>query len=124
MTTQREGTAFVEGAIGVLALGVDGGVYAPLPATAPALADFAHGQATIGATAQAVAAAPTPLKRGVHIRAHDTNDAAVYIGVTGVTTGTGYALGPGEAIFIPVSDLSLLHVAAAHAGDGVSFLGY
>ncbi len=57
------------------------------------------------------------------IRAHTTNATDVYVGGQGVTAGTGFILGPGEATVVPIdAQKKRVFVDAATAGDGVSWM--
>lgn len=82
-------------------------------------------------TNQGVVSAPgTPLEMLsgtktylIMVRANATNAADVYVGGQGVTAGTGYVLGPGDAAAVPINaQRKRVFIDAAAAGDGVSWL--
>lgn len=57
------------------------------------------------------------------ISALPTNVGAVYLGFSGVTTGTGIQLVPTQSVTISIADISKLYIVGVNASDGVSF-GY
>jgi hypothetical protein len=126
---QRDGNAFIPGALGALMLGVDeDGLYAPIsvPVITTPAPTLKAGQATVSlvGTEVPLSAVSAKLRNGVTVKAHETNDGVVYIGPAGVSSLTGFKLAPGESILVPVTDLSLVYVDAVVSSDGVSFIGY
>lgn len=89
--------------------------------------DLEHGQDSV-----ATAGEPQPLNGGttvstaangeLAIRANDDNTGDVFVGDTDVSSSNGFVLGPGESISLPVADVAAVHIDAANAGDGVSWI--
>lgn len=83
-----------------------------------------HGQlGSIGLTALQLTATATHLNNGVRVKALAANTHAVYVGLAGVTAGTGYQLSAGNDALFPVIDASTLYVISAGTGDTVCFEG-
>ncbi|MHA1852586.1 MAG: hypothetical protein ACTSUF_03655 [Candidatus Heimdallarchaeaceae archaeon] len=59
----------------------------------------------------------------VIIRAHTTNTGNIYVGGQGVTPATGFILGAGESLAIPIDNLKKrIWIDADVAGEGVSWI--
>ena len=96
------------------------------PATEDSLktqADFSHNQTTVGTTAVQLTATSTPCKKGVLAKALSTNGDKVYVGKSGVTTGTGYELTAGETVAIEVDNVNKVYAIAGAAGQVVCWIG-
>lgn len=79
------------------------------------------GQATIGTVATQLTS--NTLKQGVIIKASNANTGILYLGASGVTTGSGFELSGGETITVPVNNTNILYVIASSANQVVSFIG-
>lgn len=86
-------------------------------------ADFSHNQTTIGTEAVQLIAASTPCKKGVLVKALSTNSGIVYVGKTGVTTGTGYELTAGEVVMIEADNVNKVYGIASAADQKVCWIG-
>jgi hypothetical protein len=85
-------------------------------------ATLATGQQTVNTTAVQVSSTNKSLSNGVVIKSPSTNGANIYVGLTGVTTGTGDILEPGEARGYAVSNTNLLYIISiSSTTDIVSF---
>lgn len=73
-------------------------------------------------TASAVALAAQALVNGIVVKAKSTNAGTVYVGPSGVTTGTGYPLLAGEAISFGVTNASAVFIIGT-ASDVVYVAG-
>jgi hypothetical protein len=70
---------------------------------------------------------PTPLTKGVEIKAAAANTAEVYVGRSDLTTGgtaatDGFPLSAGERLFLPIDDLSKLYLRTGTATQNVLLL--
>ena len=86
-------------------------------------ADFSHNQQTVGTTAVQLTAASTPCTEGVLVKALTTNGDLVYVGKSGVTTGTGYELTAGETVTIETDNANKVYCIAGAAGQKVCWIG-
>lgn len=83
-----------------------------------------HGQkGSIGGTALQLTTDASPLNNGVRVKALAGNTNKVYVGLAGVTTGTGYELSAGNDALFPVKDASTLYVIGLGTVDIVCFEG-
>lgn len=81
-----------------------------------------NGQSTIGLSA--VQLSSNSLKQGVVIKASSSNTGIVYIGnSSGVTTSSGFELGAGESVTIPINNTNLVYLIANASGQSISFVG-
>lgn len=80
------------------------------------------GQVSVTTDAQALApdSPDIPLLRGVIVTNHH-NQNFVFVGADDVTTSTGHAVPPGQAIHYPIDDPSKLYVLSAAGGETVSW---
>lgn len=79
---------------------------------------------TINATAKQMTTNTSPLNNGVRIKALAANATdKVYIGLTGVTTSTGYELVASAEVFVQCRDASTLFVIGSGTTSAVSFIG-
>jgi hypothetical protein len=92
----------------------------PLPLGNDVVSTFGYGQTTIGISA--VQLANNACTRGVIVKAMNTNSVAVYLGNAAVTTGTGYELGPGESVTIPISNSDLIYAISGTASQNICYV--
>jgi hypothetical protein len=59
----------------------------------------------------------------VTVKANNGNSGTVYVGVTGVTTSTGFELGAGESVSLPVDNTNRIFVIANAASQTISYVG-
>ena len=74
-------------------------------------------------TTSAVALATNSYKLGIVITALTTNGGTVYVGGSGVTTGTGYALVAGQSISYAVNNSNLVYILGSDATQVVAVTG-
>lgn len=79
------------------------------------------GQQSVGMSA--VQLATNQIYLGVTVKASNSNSGTVYVGVSGVDSGTGFELGAGESISIPVDNTDKIYVIATVSSQNVSFIG-
>lgn len=84
----------------------------------PGLGTFSSAQQAVTASAVALG---TNTSKATCIRSLGTSTQSVFIGPTGVTTGTGYELSPGDAQCWPVNNTNLIFVIAAATGATVAY---
>ncbi len=90
--------------------------------SAPSLPSAAvNGQQT--ATTSAVALPSGVLTQGVVLEALSTNTVSIFVGTTGVTTGTGYELQPGAAVGIAVGNTNEIYIRCASSTPVVTWIG-
>jgi hypothetical protein len=82
-----------------------------------------HGQRTLYIAEQRVQLTrrSSRVRPPVKVHASPANVGPVYVGGANVTSGNGYALGPGESGDFIITDPSLIWLVATHDGDGVSW---
>lgn len=88
------------------------------PLRPPGAAAILSGQQAV--TASAVALASNSCRK-VIVKALQGNQFAIFIGPSGVSTSTGYELGPGESVTLELSNTNLVFVIAAQTGASVSW---
>lgn len=86
-------------------------------------ADFSHNQVEVGTTAVQLTGTSTPCKKGVLVKALSTNGDKVYVGKSGVTTGTGYELIAEDTVTIEVDNVNKVYAIAGAASQKVSWIG-
>lgn len=92
---------------------------ATLPTTA-----FQTGQQAVTASAAKLnAGTPTNLANSFRLKNLSTSTAPIFYGSATVTTSTGDELVPGEAVVLPIADMSTVYVVAAATGSTVSWVG-
>lgn len=97
-------------------------VDASVTVSASTSANLYTGQKTVGTSQVQVSSSSHALNNGVIIKSLSTNSAAIYVGLTGVTTSTGDIIEPGEARGYAVSNTNLLYIiSVASTTDIVSF---
>lgn len=74
-------------------------------------------------TGSAVALPSGTLTTGVVLEALSTNAVSVFVGGSGVTTGTGIELPAGAAVSIPVSNTNKIYVICASGSPVVTWIG-
>lgn len=85
-------------------------------------ANLYAGQQTVSTSQVQVSSSSHTLSNGIIVKALSTNSAAVYVGLTGVTTSTGDIIEPGEARGYAVNNTNLLYIiSAASTTDKISF---
>jgi hypothetical protein len=89
-----------------------------VPTTQGAVGSLTTNQQAVTATA---AALPTNTAKRVCMKVLTGGTQTVYFGATGVTTGTGQELSPGDAWCAPISNTNLIYVIAASTGSTVAF---
>lgn len=90
------------------------------PAALPAT--LYTGQVTVSTTQVRVSSVSNTLSNGIIIKALSTNTAAIYVGLTGVTTTTGDILEPGERAGYAVNNTNLLWIiSVASTTDKISY---
>jgi hypothetical protein len=73
-------------------------------------------------TTSAVALA-TNSTHGFCVQALSTNALTVYVGPTGITTSTGFPLGPGQGVCYQLSNTNVIFVVASSTGSSVAVTG-
>ena len=64
----------------------------------------------VGALEQRVVGSATPCSRGVDFKADKDNTDPIWVGVTGVTSGNGYPIYPGESKVFEIDDIYKLYI--------------
>lgn len=77
---------------------------------------------SIGTTALQLTTNAAPLNLGVRIKALAGNTNKVYVGLTGVTTATGFELSAGNDVLVPCKDASTIFVVGGATGQEVRFI--
>lgn len=93
--------------------------------------NLVHGSKVVGGTAVQLTSTPTPLNRGVTIRADDGNSTGfIYVGASnavtaGIASGAtdGYKLKVSESVTINIDDLSKIWLIGSTSNLAVSFQG-
>jgi len=57
------------------------------------------------------------------VKAMSTNTGLVYLGISTVSSTTGFELSAGEQIFIPVSNLNGVYLDVAVTAEGITYIG-
>ncbi len=83
--------------------------------------NFVAGQTTVG-TSQ-VQLPNNPVFMSVTVKANNGNSGTVYVGLTGVTTLTGFELGAGESVSLPVDNTNRIFVISDAASQTISYVG-
>lgn len=83
-----------------------------------------HGQKTVTtAGTDVVLAGSNALVIGVTVKALAGNTGLIYVGLTGVTSSTGFELSAGEQIFIPITNTNVIFIDSSIDAQSVSFIG-
>lgn len=80
------------------------------------------GRTTVGVAAVQIVVASTPATKEVTVKAMSTNTGIVYVGATGVTTGTGFELTAGESITLAIDDANKVYAIGSAAAQSVSWM--
>ena len=79
---------------------------------------FWSGQKTIGLSAIAIIGQPLIYSKGIQLKSDKNNTGVIYISKSnGVTTLNGFALYPGDGIFIPIENSAFLFAISDTAGQ-------
>lgn len=86
-----------------------------------------HGHVDVGTAAVQLTSIAPPAKKGVIVRADAANTVDIYIGNAFVTANNtaasgGIPIAPGEALFIPVDNPSLLYARASAVSQDLAWL--
>lgn len=73
-------------------------------------ANLYTGQKTVSTSAVQISSSSHALSNGILVKAPSTNADVIYVGLTGVTTGTGDMLEPGETRGYAVNNTNLLYI--------------
>lgn len=65
----------------------------------------------------------TVASRRFRLKAHTDNTGIIYVGTTGVTTGTGFPLWPGDLLDVEVSNLNVIHAIVSTGTQTLCYLG-
>lgn len=85
---------------------------------------LAHGAKTsIGTSEAALSSSTAKLNRGVVVKALATNPGIVYVGITGVTTSTGFPLYPGDDVTVEATSASQVYLIGSTTGNEVRWIG-
>lgn len=74
-------------------------------------------------TAAAVLPAAIFAAGPVTLKAPKANAAAIEIGKSGVTVGTGFVLDPGDSVTLNIGNLSQVYVIGANTTDKLTWIG-
>lgn len=77
------------------------------------------GQTTLATTATQLNVTSTTTTNGILVRGLVANASTVYIGASGVTSGTGWELAPGESVVFTVSNITALYGVNSNNTDSV-----
>jgi hypothetical protein len=114
--------SYTNGQTSPLSLQTDGSLRAAITntitTTTGALGTFGSAQQAVIATEGALG---TNTSKQVCVKALTANVLTVYVGTTGVTTGTGMELAPGDSQCLSLSNTNLVHVIASGVGSSVSY---
>ena len=81
-----------------------------------------HGQATVGTVATQLTS--NTLRQGVVVKASNSNNGIIYLGNSNVVTAsTGYEIGAGESVTIPINNTNLIYLIASASNQSISFVG-
>lgn len=86
---------------------------------------FTNGQNTdvdTGSENLVVGSGSNPAKHGVIVKALPSNTGTIYVGLTGVTTTTGFPLEAGDHLVLPIDDANKIFVASSVNNQDVSWI--
>ena len=69
------------------------------------------------------AALSSVVARRIRLKAHLDNTDVIYLGPTGVTTGTGYPLWAGDIVEVEVSNLNVIHAIVGSSTQVLCYMG-
>jgi hypothetical protein len=81
---------------------------------------FATTQTSVGVAAVQLGSNAATLS--VTVKSHNGNTGTIYLGVSGVTTSTGFELGPGESLSLAVDNANRIYVISDTASQTVSVI--
>lgn len=86
---------------------------------------LAPGQVAVGVAAVQMHPAGQALQQGVVVTAHPNNPfgSIVYVGIAGVTTGTGFPLAPGASLTLPVPNTNQVYLIGSQAALTAAWIG-
>lgn len=79
------------------------------------------GQQSVGLSA--IQLSSNQIYLGVTVKASNSNSGTIYVGITGVTSSTGFELGAGESVTIPVDNTNKIYLISDAASQTVSYIG-
>ena len=85
----------------------------PINSGGDVVASVTSGQTAVGTSAVALKPTSVPATRVVAVKAFNENTANVFVGASGVTTTSGWQLGPGESLMLAINDAMNVYVVAA-----------
>lgn len=86
-------------------------------------AKFWSGQKTVGVSPSAVIGQALIYSKGIQLKADKNNAGVIYISKSpGVTTANGFALYPGDGVFIPIENSSFLYAVSDTADQKLYWL--
>lgn len=68
-----------------------------------------------------VLAASQAILSGVTIKAKSANTGTIYVGSSTVSSSNGYALSPGDSVFLEIANLNTVNIDSSVNGEGVTF---
>ena len=83
----------------------------------------AHGAKSIGTSAAALSTSTVPLVAGLTVKSITGNGGVVYVGITGVTTSTGYPLAAGESVPVGATNPAEVFVIGSAGTQDVRWIG-
>ncbi len=83
--------------------------------------NFVAGQTSVGISE--VQLPNNPVYMSVTVKANNANSGTVYVGLTGVTTSTGFELGAGESVSLPVDNTNRIFVISDATSQTISYVG-
>lgn len=66
-------------------------------------------------------AASQAILSGVTIKAKAANTGTIYVGDSSVSSTTGYALAPGDSVFLEIANLNTVNIDSSVNGEGVTY---
>lgn len=88
----------------------------------PSLPVLVTGQTTSNTSQVQLNATSHVVTNGVIVKALSTNTASVFVGVSGVTTTTGYELTAGQSVTLYPSNSNVIYIIGANTTDKVSWV--
>jgi len=78
-------------------------------------------QTTVGTSAVAIGSSQA-IKAGVTVTADPDNTNDIWVGPTGVTTGTGKRLRPGQSVFVQVANIATVFAISDAAAQAIDYI--
>lgn len=85
-------------------------------------ATLSTGQKTLGSSSTQMTSTSVAPTNGVIVQALSGNAASVYVGVSGVTTSTGFELQPGQAVGLVPTNQNVIYGISTNGTDGVCWV--